>query len=288
MKTLECSLLGDKNFSSHYAKVKVSGIVDTIERHYQLCKRFVTEEGIFAPQKEEYSYGKEPDFFIINEIEFPKEYLHYFYTMLWVKYFSSNPDLISYASNYKYFSDASNEDELNIKLDIIEKYVKKGRSSLIEDCEPFLKVLRNETMAVEIHSDIFNSNKNIIVNLVNCKGIMDDEFSLEIKKKNPTVYEDYFFLCKQYNYGRYNMGVCQLIKIDNISYIANLFIKEENKYSIIEYTYLEKALRKLKEEAKSKYLSIAIAKVIFTSENWDTSKSIIEEIFNDYPVTIFK
>lgn len=39
MKILECSSKGDKRFSAFYAKIKVFGIYDSIENHYQNCKR---------------------------------------------------------------------------------------------------------------------------------------------------------------------------------------------------------------------------------------------------------
>lgn len=41
MKILECSSRGDKRFSAFYAKVEVFSKLDSIENHYQSCKRTV-------------------------------------------------------------------------------------------------------------------------------------------------------------------------------------------------------------------------------------------------------
>ena len=41
---LECSSKGDKRFSALYAKVKVFGVYDSIENHYQNCKRDINNQ----------------------------------------------------------------------------------------------------------------------------------------------------------------------------------------------------------------------------------------------------
>ena len=67
MKILECSSRGDKRFNALYAKVKVFGFEDSIENHYQRCKR--DKNG--NPVKK----GQKVDYIIINGMEAPANFL---------------------------------------------------------------------------------------------------------------------------------------------------------------------------------------------------------------------
>ena len=59
---LECSSKGDKRLSAFYSKVNVFGKVDSIENHYQLCKRFNN----FVPSSWRDSKGKVPTHFVVK------------------------------------------------------------------------------------------------------------------------------------------------------------------------------------------------------------------------------
>ena len=48
---LECSSKGDKRFSALYAKVKVFGVYDSIENHYQNCKRDINNQVVGKGKK---------------------------------------------------------------------------------------------------------------------------------------------------------------------------------------------------------------------------------------------
>lgn len=291
MKTLECSINGDKQFSEQYAKVKVSGVVDTIYNHYQLCKRYMVNSTVFAPKSPSEHLGESPAYFTVNGIDLPIDYLGQFYKLLWVKYLSNNKELVQYVSKFDKITDAIKNELWEDKLKIITLFVKGGREVAMEDCEGVLRLLSNNYYILEIIGDVKKSRQAIIAHQVSCAGTMDDGFSLYIKEQYPDVYSDYYYLCKQDNFGRYNMGICQLSKTntEKPQYIANLF-GQELKDEDIEYSYLEKALRSLKEEAQRMGLSVVIPlgeKDGMIGGNAEVMYKTIKKVFNDYPIVIY-
>ena len=83
MKTLECSSAGDKRFSAFYAKIEVFGVFDTIENHYQKCKRDASGNPCKKGQKVSYC--------VINDKKVSAEMLTPFYRYLWFKYLNAAP-----------------------------------------------------------------------------------------------------------------------------------------------------------------------------------------------------
>lgn len=135
-KILECSSKGDKRFSAFYAKVKVFGVMDTIESHYQLSKRFANVDGsIFAPKNIKEAKGKQPVFFKLSGRSFEVKHLTAYYNLLWVKYLDSNPQLVEYARKFDDFSDMFKGKAVNCQADVIRKYIKEGRDSIRESSE---------------------------------------------------------------------------------------------------------------------------------------------------------
>lgn len=291
MKILECSANGDTRFSEQHVKIKVSGVTDTIYNHYQLCKRYMINSTIFAPKSPDNRLGEAPSYFTVNGIDLPIDYLEQFYKLLWIKYLGNNAELVQYASSFNKLNDEIKNELWEAKLRIINLFVKEGRESAMEDCEGILRLLSADYYMLEIMGDIKKSKQDILVHQVSCAGVMDEGLSLYIKEQYPNVYSDYYYLCKQDNFGRYNMGTCQLSEtnIEKPKYIANMFGKEL-KSDNTEYNYLEKALKSLKEEAQKKGLSVAIplkkecGAMIGDSEAF---YKIIKKVFNNYPVLIY-
>ena len=79
---LECSSKGDKRFSALYAKVKVFGVYDSIENHYQNCKRDINNQVV--------GKGKKVYKMVIEKtketIELPPSFLTAYYKLLWCAY----------------------------------------------------------------------------------------------------------------------------------------------------------------------------------------------------------
>ena len=117
MKILECSSAGDKRFSAFYAKVEFNGIIDTIEKHYQNCKR--NNNG--QPCKK----GEKVSYIVLNNNKYPAELLTPLYRYLWYKYLKNNPELVSYAKQFDKFNDKFRGKCVNCQADCIEAFVKK-------------------------------------------------------------------------------------------------------------------------------------------------------------------
>jgi len=130
MKILECSTKGDKRFSALHAKVSVSNKIDTIENWYQLSKSF---NDVRPKDYKEAKYlqhrGHEVTSIFIGGKELPPVFLTQWYTILWLGYLDSNPDLVAYASTFDDFTDSfCTPDTINNQANIIKAYIKDRRS----------------------------------------------------------------------------------------------------------------------------------------------------------------
>ncbi|WP_429909438.1 DarT1-associated NADAR antitoxin family protein [Geobacillus thermodenitrificans] len=136
---LECSSKGDKRFSAFYAKVNVWGKYDSIENHYQLCKRFGNE----VPKTWRDAKGRQPTYIELKGKVFDTKYLTYWYKLLWLKYLDENPHLVEYAKQFDDFSDMfKGKNTINCQADVIRQYVKEGRESIINECKELIDLLK--------------------------------------------------------------------------------------------------------------------------------------------------
>ena len=163
MKVLECSSNGDIRFSAFGAKVEVFGKLDTIENHYQLSKRFISNTGeVMVPKTWKDAKGKKVDYFIVGNKEYEPKYLSAFYNLLWVKYLDNNLELVEYAKGFDDFSDMFKGKAVNCQADIIKKYIKEGRKSLDDFLEDIRKREEYEKSFMYIDSyDIIDLNRDI-------------------------------------------------------------------------------------------------------------------------------
>lgn len=138
IKILECSSKGDKRFSAFYAKVKIFGKYDSIENHYQLCKRI----GDFMPKIWRDVKGKAPTHFHLDGFDYDLRYLSSFYDLLWVSYLDKNPDLVEYAKEFDDFNDIFKGKSKNCQADSIRKYIKNGRKSILEEHKEFIDLIK--------------------------------------------------------------------------------------------------------------------------------------------------
>lgn len=137
-KTLHCYFKGDKRFSAFGAEIKFLGKEEKIEIIYQMSKRF----GNFKPLHWRDAKGRTPTHFQIENVDFDVGYLSSFYTLLWIMYLDKNPHLVEYAKSFDEFYDKYRGKSKNCQADIIRKYVKEGRETLIKDIVEFVIILR--------------------------------------------------------------------------------------------------------------------------------------------------
>lgn len=134
MNILECSSKGDKRFSAFYAYINLYGINDSIEHHYQRCKRFYVQ-----PTKIK---GAIPDYIEVNNIKYDLKYLTPFYKLLWVKYLDNHSELVEYAKQFDDFNDIFKGKSINCQADVVRQYVKCGRSNIMN--EPLVREFINK------------------------------------------------------------------------------------------------------------------------------------------------
>ncbi len=122
---LECSSKGDKRFSALYAKVKYDGKYDSIENHYQKCKRKYNNTKV--------EKGQKPDYIIINRNKLPVNFLSPFYKYLWFIYLEQHKELVSFASSFDNYTDMfKGKKTINSQADVIKEYI-QNKEKLIKD-----------------------------------------------------------------------------------------------------------------------------------------------------------
>lgn len=142
-----------------------------------------------------------------------------------------------------------------------------------------------------IDGDILQASEDIICHQVNCMGVMGGGIAKQIKNKYPNVFDMYrkFFVNNKFT----ALGKCQIVKAEDDKYIANLFGQYNygtNKQQT-DYKALEEALFSLKVNAKDNNLSVAIPYNIgcgLAGGSWEVVYKIIEEVFQDYDVTLYR
>lgn len=149
-------------------------------------------------------------------------------------------------------------------------------------------------MTVEvIIGDLLEASENVIVHQVNCKGKMNSEIAKQIRNKYPDVYGKYAEYCKSKT-PRQLLGGIQAVEVCKDKFVLNLFGQLDYGYDGRRYTSydaLYNGLEHVKNAAKEKGLSVALPYKIGSDRggaSWGVVYKMIEEIFNDYKVTIYK
>ncbi|AMN31342.1 DarT1-associated NADAR antitoxin family protein [Clostridium perfringens] len=170
-KTLECSSKGDKRFSALYAKVKVNGVLNSIENHYQNSKVFKNNKGEFITYNDwKKGKGKKPIAFLIEGYLLPLNYGTMFYNLLWYKYLKCNKELEKILEQYDYYSDLFRVKGAYVcQADVINEYMNysngnkyepsKRGIALYNKCEALIKVLKGN---VKSDKRIMVNNKEVV------------------------------------------------------------------------------------------------------------------------------
>lgn len=147
---LECSTAGDVRFSAFGASVKVFGVVDKIEFHYQLAKGFngQSKPKITDPWHKKKDYigtikGKEWDYFDFGGKKFDSGLIFQWYHLLWINYLDKNPELVDYLKLFDDYNDVFKGKSKDCQADSIRKYIKEGRESLLAECEELNGMFKN-------------------------------------------------------------------------------------------------------------------------------------------------
>lgn len=145
-----------------------------------------------------------------------------------------------------------------------------------------------------IEGNLLDAEENIIVHQVNTHGVMGSGIALQVKNKYPAAYEEYEELCYREEVREDLLGHIQVVKVEDNKYVANLFGQLDYGYDEKRYTSYEalySGLEKIKSVSQKNELSVAIPYKIGSDRggaDWRVVYAMIESIFNDYPVTLYK
>lgn len=148
----------------------------------------------------------------------------------------------------------------------------------------------------EFVGDILQSNEEIIIHQVNCKGVMGGGIALQIRNKYPEVYADYHELCLSNNSSPYKrssdlLGNIQVCKCSDGRTIINLFAQDGfGSFGIYtHYGALQKCLTKVGTEFIGKTVAIPYKMSCgLAGGDWEIVKRIIADSLVDCEVHIYK
>lgn len=285
---LNCSMGGDKRFSSLYAKVRVNGVEDTIDRHIQSAKRF-TEYIDFDYQIYRF---KKPDYFVVKGKKICNCYFEDFVTLLWYQYFKENIELFYLAKTYKKIEDPFSQYVFEKSVvDILNDLIKYGFPVVYSKTKDFRDLLKTTEKILSLDKNIFSCNEDVIVVEVNCQGITNNSVYNELVKKYPFIKTHYRYVCKNKN-PEDLLGNCIFFNINKktICLMFSQFYYSRNK-KIINISAFRECLLQLKNFLIKNKKSIALPYGIGCNDSlleWNNIENIILDTFNDYPLICYK
>lgn len=144
-----------------------------------------------------------------------------------------------------------------------------------------------------VDGDIFQSEAGVILHQVNCQGVMGSGVAKQVREKYPVVFATYKNLCLEEKDNPSNLlGIAQPVQADDKTIIVNLFAQVSYGYDGKCYTNYD-ALRTCLETVRANNYkdSIAIPYMMACHRgggDWDKVYQMIEEIFEDCDVTLYR
>lgn len=143
-----------------------------------------------------------------------------------------------------------------------------------------------------IQGDLMKAKEDILGHQVNCQGVMGSGIAKILRDTYPNLYPSYKQFCENYTPEEL-LGKCQIVTTDS-KYVANIFGQLKygrQKVRYTDYDALKDSLRILKDYAMKHNLSVALPYNIgcgLANGEWSIVEEILEEIFSDYDVTLYK
>lgn len=140
------------------------------------------------------------------------------------------------------------------------------------------------------NENILNCTEDIIVHQVNAQGVMGGGLARQLADRYPSLENEYRKYCERYGNKYIELsGTVFWYNINKGEFIANMFSQKENFDT--DYLAMKKALTKIKKYAEKVNFSIAIPYGIgcgIANGDWNEIYKIIEKVFDDYNVTLYK
>ena len=149
-------------------------------------------------------------------------------------------------------------------------------------------------MIKTVNGNLLEAEENLIVHSVNCQGVMGSGVAKHLRDKYPIIFEKYSKICDSF-YDKTNLlGQVQIIKVEHSISIVNLFGqfnygRDGKLYT--DYAALKTGFTYIRDVAHEYGLNIAMPYGIgcgLGGANWDTVYRMIEEIFEECDVTLYK
>ena len=137
--------------------------------------------------------------------------------------------------------------------------------------------------------NILDASEDIIVHQVNCQGVMGGGLAKQIAIKYPNTEKKYKKICENAKYNYEILKGFTYLTTEEKHSICNMFSQKTNFDT--DYETLEKGLTNIKEHCKQTKRTIAIPYKIgcgIANGDWNIVYKIIEEVFNDYEVTLYR
>lgn len=148
-------------------------------------------------------------------------------------------------------------------------------------------------MLKKIKCNIFNSDADVIIHQVNCKGVMGAGVARQVKEKYPAVYKKYKAWCEDPRLKNNLLGKIQSINTGNSKkqIIVNMFAQD--KYGTDKCYINYDALRKCLESVNNIYKnhSVAVPYLLACGKgggDWNIVSKMIEETLTDCDVTLYQ
>ena len=145
----------------------------------------------------------------------------------------------------------------------------------------------DNTIPVKIGS-LFSSGADLLVQQVNCQGVMGAGLAKQIAFHYPEVYREYKAFCQKYATSAEMLGKVLIVETYGDTYVANIFAQDKcgRNGCFTDYAALKEGFTKVAESAKTANMSVAIPYGIgcgLAGGNWEIVNSIIAEAFVGYP-----
>ncbi|MCA1214831.1 macro domain-containing protein [Bacillus amyloliquefaciens] len=144
-----------------------------------------------------------------------------------------------------------------------------------------------------INGSILNASEDIICHQVNCQGVMGAGLAKKIKEKYPSAYRVYKYMCDNVVYKPDLLGKVREVKEHDGKIIAHIFgqLSYGRGRVFTDYEALKCGLELIKTSAMTNRRYFALPYGIgcgLAGGNWNEVYKMIETIFEDYEVAIYK
>lgn len=136
---------------------------------------------------------------------------------------------------------------------------------------------------------ILDAEEDVIVQQVNCQGVMGAGLAKQLRAKHTLVYTDYkrYTDCFKTN-PRELLGNLQLVNVGENKYVGNMFAQfsygRDKNICYTDYDALHECFIKLKRFVSERNLTVAIPHGIgagLANGDWFIIRGIIEDVFKD-------